>query len=230
MSAARPRIGMVTIGQAPRADIVPDMTALLGDGVEILERGALDALGRDEIAALAPAPGDEILVTRLADGSSVFVAQRHIVPRLEAKVAELEAAGASLNIVLCTGAFPRFTARRPLLEPWPLLLGTLRALTLPGRLGVVPPSARHVPQTETRWRAEGFDPCVVPLSPYDEQDPAVVAGAAAALRAREAGLVVLDCIGFRRKTQRELAALTGVPVVLANLLVARVAAELVSAR
>ncbi len=34
----KPRIGMVTIGQAPRVDIVPDMADILGPGIEIVER------------------------------------------------------------------------------------------------------------------------------------------------------------------------------------------------
>jgi protein AroM len=45
------------------------------------------------------------------------------------------------------------------------------------------------------------------------------------MRAGGAGLVVMDCMGFRRKTRDELRSLTGVPVLLANLLVARVIAE-----
>jgi len=36
----------------------------------------------------------------------------------------------------------------------------------------------------------------------------------------------MDCIGFRRKTRDEIAHLTGAPTLVANLLVARVAAEL----
>jgi AroM protein. len=52
---------------------------------------------------------------------------------------------------------------------------------------------------------------VAPLSPYDENDPAAVRRAADALRAGQAGLVVMDCIGFRRKTRDEIAALTGAP-------------------
>ena len=84
----------------------------------------------------------------------------------------------------------------------------------------------HVPQTEARWRADGFDALVVPLSPYDEHDAAAVRRAADALRAGGAGLVVMDCIGFKRKTRDEMAHLVGAPVLVANLLVARVAAEL----
>jgi protein AroM len=129
-------------------------------------------------------------------------------------------------VLLCTGAFPKLAARRPFLEPQPLLLGLLRAMTFPGRLGVLTPSERHVPQTIARWRASGFDAHVAPLSPYEEHDPAAVRRAADALRGENAGLVVMDCIGFRRKTRDEIAALTGAPTLVANLLVARVAAEL----
>ena len=39
--------------------------------------------------------------------------------------------------------------------------------------------------------------------------------------AGKAGLVVMDCIGFRRKTRDEIASLTGAPTLVANLLVAR---------
>ena len=175
---------------------------------------------------LAPEGDDEILVTRLADGSSVFVGKTKMIPRIEARIAALEDRGVALNVLLCTGEFPRLAARRPFLEPQQLLLGLLRAMRLPGRLGVLTPSERHVPQTTARWRASGFDAHVAPLSPYEENDPAAVRRAADALRAGHAGLVVMDCIGFRRKTRDEIAALTGAPTLVANLLVARVAAEL----
>src|SRR5262245_3355114 len=123
------KVGLVTVGQAPRADVAPDMAAILGDGVEILEAGALDGLGREEIATLAPEGDDEILVTRLADGSPVFVGKSKMVPRVEAKIAALEDRGVALSALLCTGVFPGLRATRPLLEPQPLLLGLIRAMT-----------------------------------------------------------------------------------------------------
>jgi protein AroM len=312
-------VGLVTIGQAPRVDVVPDMAAILGPRVEIAELGALDELARPEIERLAPDAGDEILVTRLADGSSVFVAKRHIAPRVQARIDELEARGVALTVLLCTGAFPPLRSSRPLLEPERVLLGVLRGCTFPGRLGVLTPSVRHVAQTDERWRGHGFDPVVVPLSPYEtcrsnrdvrgttvrapaalrgaarsarrsrkasradeserarrraepsetkewpvplppalgsaaqsvlgetsegapagearrldapseeyEEDADGIERAAAAFRAGGAGLVVMDCIGFRGETGAELRRLVDVPVLVANLLVARVAAELVA--
>jgi protein AroM len=220
------RVGLITVGQAPRSDVVPDMLPLLGPDLEIIEAGALDGLTRAEMTALEPEGDDEILVTRLADGSSVFVGKTKMIPRVEAKIAALEDRGVALSVLLCTGEFPKLAARRPFLEPQPLLLGLLRATTFPGRLGVLTPSERHVPQTAARWRACGFDAHVVPLSPYEEHDPAAVRRASQALRDGGAGLVVMDCIGFRRKTRDEVAHLAAAPTLVANLLVARMAAEL----
>jgi protein AroM len=218
-------IGLVTIGESPRSDVVPDMAAILGPGTEIREAGALDGLTAAEIEALAPSGDDEILVTRLRNGASVFLGKPKIVGLVEARIAALERDGASLTALLCTGAFPRLRATRPLIQPQPVLLGLLRGMSWPGRLGVLTPSLRHVPQTQARWRRDGFDAVVAPLSPYEEEDAAALRRAATAVSDGGAGLIVMDCIGFRRKTRDELRALTGVPVLLANLLLARVIAE-----
>ena len=223
----KPRIGMVTIGQAPRVDVVPDMADILGPGVEILERGALDGLSADEIARIAPTDDDEVLVTRLNDGQAVFVAKRHVTPLVQRRVEALEAAGVAITVLLCTGKFQGLRPTRPLVEPDKVLLGVLRGVAFPGRLGVLTPSERHVPQTEARWKLHGFDPIVVGASPYEET--ASIPAAAEAFRAGGAGLVLLDCIGFRREARDELRRRLGVPVVVANLVVARVVAELAGA-
>jgi protein AroM len=222
-------VGLVTIGQSPRVDVVPEMAAVMGPGVEVREAGALDGLSRAEIAALAPTGDDEILVTRLADGTSVFLGKPKIVGHVEARIAALEREGVTVTALLCTGAFPPLRATRALIQPQPVLLGTLRGMRWPGRLGVVTPSVLHVPQTEARWRRDGFDPVVVPLSPYEHEDAAALARVATSLREAGVGLVVMDCMGFNRKTRDEMRALTGAPVLLANLLVARVVAELCGA-
>ena len=222
----RPVVGLVTIGQSPRVDVVPDMAETIGPGVEVREAGALDGLGRPEIDALAPGSDDEILVTRLGDGAPVFVGRRAITGRVEAQIAVLERAGVTLSALLCTGAFPRLAATRPLIQPHPVLLGALRGMSWPGRLGILTPSVRHVPQTEARWRDDGFDPLVVPLSPYDAGQATAISRAAATLRAGGVGLVVMDCMGYRRKTRDELQELLRVPMLAANFLVARMIAEL----
>jgi protein AroM len=101
-------------------------------------------------------------------------------------------------------------------------------MTWTGRLGVLAPSTAHVAQTQARWRGYGYDPVVAVLSPYDDPRTGALGLAAEGLGGGEAGVVVLDCMGFRRKVKEELAGLLGVPVLQASLLLARVAAELLS--
>jgi len=220
----KPRIGMVTIGQAPRVDVVPEMADLIGPGVEIVERGALDALGGDAIAALAPSGDDEILVTRLVDGSAVFLGKPNVTPLVQKRIDELEAGGVAMTVLLCTGKFKGLEARRPLIQPDRVLQGVLSGVAFKGRLGVVTPSERHVAQTGARWRSYGFEPVVVASSPY--HDGSTTGRAIDAFRAGGVGFVLLDCMGFRREAREELQRALGVPVVVANLLVARVVAEL----
>jgi protein AroM len=224
-----PRLGIVTIGQTPRADVLPEMREILGPGVLVVERGALDGLDIRAITQLAPGPDDEVLVTRLRGGTQAFVAHRHVAPRVQACLADLDRAGVELCALLCTGSFPGLASAAPLLHPDRLLLGVLRGLTVPGRLGILTPSLAHVSQTVARWRGHGFDPVVAVLSPYQADDGRGLALAAEALGGGEAGLVVLDCMGYGRKVKEELRALLGLPVLQANLLLARVAAELLAA-
>jgi protein AroM len=180
-------VGLVTIGQSPRADIVPDMAAIIGPGVDIREAGALDGLSRAEVEALKPTGDDEILVTRLQDGTGVFVGKQKIVRLVEERIAAWSTRRAHSPPCSARAPFPPLRTARSLIQPQPVLFGTLRGMSWPGRVGVVTPSVPHVPQTEARWRRDGFDPVVVPLSPYEEEDPA-------ALRRR----LVAPALGRRR--------------------------------
>ena len=76
------KIGMITIGQSPRIDIIPEMREVLGTEVEILEAGALDGLTLEEVKKFYPKGRDYILCTRMSDGTEVVVAKRFIVPRV----------------------------------------------------------------------------------------------------------------------------------------------------
>ena len=120
-------VGTVTIGQTPRTDVIPELSAILGD-VTVREAGALDGLSRAEIAGLAPQCGDYVLVTRLVDGSSVQVAERRITPRVAAKIKEHFDAGVPLVLLLCTGEFPEFPEGGLLVRPQRVLFHVVRAV------------------------------------------------------------------------------------------------------
>ena len=222
-------LGLLTIGQAPRDDVVPGMCRLLGSDVELLQAGCLDGLDGSQIAELAPGPDDYVLTTRLADGSSVVVARRHVEAIVPRKVAELAEGGAGAVALLCTGEFSAAasTSRVPLLHPDRVLSQTVAAVIEPGAtLGVLTPLPSQVEQTRRKWAdlAGGGRLLVEAASPYARAEG--VAEAASRLRVGAPSLVVMDCIGYLPEMKAVVRDTLSCPVILANTILARVLAEL----
>jgi protein AroM len=216
-------LGAVTIGQSPRSDVVSEIRPLLGEGVRIVEAGALDGLSPDEVAELAPAPGEAVLVTRLRDGSSVRVAHRHILPRLARQVEAL-AREVDVVLLLCTGSFPPFRVGCPVLYPDRLLQNFVRAVAPDGHLGVVTPDEAQIAEQRVRWSETAGRVTVRSASPYG--DPGHLLATARDLASQRVDLVVLDSLGYNLTTKRMVRGVVGVPVVLPRTVLARAAAEL----
>lgn len=220
------KVGAITIGQSPRADVLPEMIPIIGAGVEVIEAGALDGLGGDEIAGMSPRPGEYVLVTKLRDGSSVQVARERIVARMQEQITRVVERGAEVVAILCTGEFPELTCPRLLVEPQLVLHHFVAALARGRRLGVVVPAQEQVEQARVRWEGVGAQLQVEPASPYGEVTD--LRRASEVLGDWGAELVVLDCIGFTMAMKREVHAVLGVPVILPRTVLARTLAELVS--
>ncbi len=214
------RLGLITIGQSPRVDAVPELREILGD-VEIVECGALDRLSREQIAELAPGSGERLFVTRLRDGTEVKVSVKRILPLVQECINSLEP-HVDILAVFCTGELPDIRSSKPLVELSGLLLRVVEALKV-RKLGVVIPDPRQVGMTEEKWSRVVPDVRVLSLSPYTGalEELGRVSG-----ELRDRDLVVLDCVGFSEEAKRVVAAASGRPVLLPRTLLARVLREL----
>ncbi|HSW10034.1 MAG TPA: AroM family protein [Bacillota bacterium] len=221
------RIGAITIGQSPRADVIPEMAPFLGEAVEIIERGLLDGRSAPEIQAMKPPPGEAVLVSRLRDGTEVSISARWAREALPATIAELEALGCYLIVVLCTGEFPGLSSRVPLVLPQRLLFHTVSALARELHLGVIVPSPLQIPGATARWGPAAARVTAVSGSPYGEARE--LDAAARSLAVDGVDIVVLDCMGHAMRHRALVQGLVGRPVVLARTLVARVLGELLGA-
>lgn len=217
-------IGAVTIGQAPRVDIMPELTVILGPEVQVKEAGALDGLSKEEIAAFAPKKGDYVLVTRLADGSSVKVAEQYITPRLKEKITSLFDQGIEVVALLCTGEF-ELVGTGLLVRPQPILYNVTQAVATGLKIGVMSPAADQIPQSRRRWQQVGTEQVMVAASPYG--DVAELEKEADTLRHEHVQLVVLDCMGYTLAMKEKVRQITGAPVILARGIFARVLKELI---
>src|SRR5512142_529604 len=99
-------LGTLTIGQAPRTDVVPIIDRHVPAGVRTLHRGVLDGLSRAAIDdRYRPEPGEAVLVTRLADGGEIVLSRSRMRDGVQQGLMALEAQGSDVILVLCTGTF-----------------------------------------------------------------------------------------------------------------------------
>jgi protein AroM len=222
-------IGLVTIGQAPRADLAEEYAQAL-PGVRIIQVGALDDLSEAEVLELAPEADDDVLVSRLRTGREVRLARRHLQPRLQVCLDRL-GQDADLTVLLCTGEFPDVhPSGGVVLIPQRVLHHVVAAVVdgvpgpagRPARLGVLIPDAAQQVSAESRWGDVG-QVITAAASPYRDVDALEAAGRR--LRDARVGIVVMDCIGYTRPMRQAIARITRAPAMLANAAVAMVARE-----
>lgn len=221
------RLGTLTIGQAPRPDIVPILDAHLDASMARVHAGVLDGLTRAEIEErFAPRPKEPRLVTRLLDGSSVVLDRAATEAAAQGRLDALEVQGCTTILLLCTGHFERLTTQTArLLEPDRFLPAAVAALTAGAKLGIIVPIAEQIDSEAIKWSGLDPAPLYAAASPY-QADPGPVADAAADLRQRGADILLMDCMGFVER-HRSAASVAGVPVILSNSLMAKIVSEIV---
>lgn len=216
-------LGLVTIGQAPRDDVVKSM---FGDRVpsSVVQAGALDDLTIDNIRCLAPDPTEHVLVTRLRDGSEAVVAKQRILELVHGAVRRIEQAGARVICVVCTGTFPPLGQSSRVVYPDRIVTGVVNGVIPAGTLGVLMPHQDQEESMRTKWSAPGRDVVVGTASPYDPQ--ASLRGAIDEMVTAGVDAIVMDCMGYDRQMLQAVRCMTDAPVLLANGVVAAVLHEM----
>jgi protein AroM len=219
------KIGMLTIGQSPRDDILPGFKEILGKGVEIVEAGALDGKTMLDVKKIPLRVEDYILVSRMRDGTEIKITKKYILSLMQEKLDWLESQGVRLTVIMCTGKFPQFRSKGLVVTPMEILKGVLEGCLKEGKLGVVYPTVEQIPMGEKEWSRPGVRVYGDTVSPYDPKD---IEGLCSRLAAQNLDLVLLNCFGFPTETRMKVAAKTGKPVIQANTMIAHVLAELLS--
>src|SRR4051794_7942617 len=101
------KLGMITIGQAPRTDVAPIIEKYLDGRAELVQVGVLDGMTKEYIEQnLYPEADDYVLTSRLVTNESVVMSREKIKPILQEKIDHLEDIGIKQILLLCTGVFP----------------------------------------------------------------------------------------------------------------------------
>src|ERR1700691_4788048 len=202
-------VGVVTIGQSPRTDVMPDIAGPPPPGTRVIERGALDHIGLAELASLAPG---------LRRGSAGHPAAGRHGSDARRGQAHAAAAGSDRRRDRPRGggrgrAVHRHTGGHPL--PAAAAYAPPAGQAPGGRVarlgvGVRPPD--QIEPVRADWSAAAGEVMVLAASPYGPL--AGLAEAAEALEAWRPDLVVLDCLGFDGPMKQMVAWAVGVPVIL----------------
>lgn len=213
------RIGLITIGQSPRDDVVPDMMAQIKADVEPVQRGAIDGLTLDEVRQLAPQGNEPWFVSRMRDGTEVPLARRELIPRMQARVDELTELGVDLIVPLCSADWSALHSQVPFINPGRALSVINEALVRPdGRLGLIMPTEGQARQAQDRYSGSGKLVITTFAQPYttegEQLDQCRVAGEL--LRTSEVDLIYMSCMGHTQKMRSVVRETSGRPTVTAN--------------
>ncbi len=218
------KIGMLTIGQSPRNDLIPALMDILGKDVEIIEAGALDDLTIDDINKIELKPEDYILVSRMRSGKEIKITKKFVVPRMQEQLDKIEAQGVRLTVVMCTGKFPQFKSKGLVVTPSEILKGVIEGSLKAGKLAVVYPTAEQKSYAERDFARTGVSLYADSVSPYEPKD---VEGLLKRLKKESPDLIFLNCFGFPLSLKNKVIEATGKPAIHSSSVVARVLKELV---
>lgn len=224
--ARHPLLGVITIGQSPRPDLQQVFQRQAPDA-RVRVRGALDGLDSHEIGDLARRRTDYPLLVRLLDGSTREIGMEWLHPLVERIAREFADEYATAVVVACAGDFPECRADVPVLLPGRLVPRDVATRSPRQRVGIVTPVERQMQAAAAKWLMDGFQPFVTWASPVRHVE---IMRASAAMREADVDVVVLDCMGHDAAYAEEFTRRCGKPVVTAQEVAARAAADVLQRR
>ncbi|WP_179874451.1 AroM family protein [Bacillus sp. AFS002410] len=221
------KLGMITIGQAPRHDMASVIEKHLNGHSEIVQVGVLDGFTKELIEEqLSPDFGDYILTTRLINGDSVVMSRKKMQSIMQDKINLLETMGIKQILLLCTGEFPGLqTNISYLIEPDQIIPSAVKAILGQRRLGVIIPLAEQVDSIKNKFSQFGMNPYITIASPY-KNDLKNFEKAAKELKGK-VDLILLDCMAYQEQSRGIVSQLTDLPVIVSNVIMAKLVSEMI---
>lgn len=215
-------IGVITLGQTPRVDLIPEFQGELGSFFDLIQCGALDTIQPKEIPPLKE--DERALVSRLKNGEEVRFSPTFIHPYLQSCVDMLIHQRVELIILLCTGQLPPLESSLLLIEPNRIIEGVVGALAKDCSIDLIVPHPRQVKEQLSKRSRIGLVGNVVSASPYGSRKALV--NAATYLKKSASSFVLLDCMGYSQASRQLVMEITGKRVLLPRSLVAAMIRQL----
>ncbi|EOT2008975.1 AroM family protein [Salmonella enterica subsp. enterica serovar Montevideo] len=219
-------LAILTIGVVPMSEVLPLLTEYI-DEQHITHHSLLGKMSREDVMAdYAVEPGDDPLLTLLNDNQIAHVSRQKVERDLQSVVEVLDNQGYDVIILMSTAAVKSMAARNSiLLEPLRIIPPLVASIVDGHQVGVIVPVAELLAAQEKKWQVLQMPPVYSLANPVHGSEQQLI-DAGQALLDQGADVIMLDCLGFHQRHRDILQQALDVPVLLSNVLIARLASEL----
>ncbi|HAK2576358.1 TPA: AroM family protein [Salmonella enterica] len=219
-------LAILTIGVVPMSEVLPLLTEYI-DEQHITHHSLLGKMSREDVMAdYAVEPGDDPLLTLLNDNQIAHVSRQKVERDLQSVVEVLDNQGYDVIILMSTAAIKSMAARNSiLLEPLRIIPPLVASIVDGHQVGVIVPVAELLAAQEKKWQVLQMPPVYSLANPVHGSEQQLI-DAGQALLDQGADVIILDCLGFHQRHRDILQQALDVPVLLSNVLIARLASEL----
>lgn len=178
------------------------------------------------MADYAVEPGDDLLLMLLNDNQIAHVSRQKVERDLQSVVEVLDNQGYDVIILMSTAAIKSTAARNSiLLEPLRIIPPLVASIVDGHQVGAIVPVAELLAAQEKKWQVLQMPPVYSLANPVHGSEQQLI-DAGQALLDQGADVIMLDCLGFHQRHRDILQQALDVPVLLSNVLIARLASEL----
>lgn len=171
-------------------------------------------------------PGETPLPTRLCDGSIAMVSREKVERDLQSVIEVMDNQGYDVILLMSTADIRGLNARNAILiEPQRIIPPLVASIVDGHQVGVIVPIPELMEPQQRKWSVLEKTPFYTLAHPYEATEYQLVS-AGKELIEQGADVLMLDCLGFHQWHRDLLQKSLDVPVLLSNVLVARLASEL----
>ena len=219
-------MAILTVGVVPVAEVLPLLTEHIREE-QITHISLLGKMTREDVMEdYALDSGDERLLTLLNDNQPAEVSRQKVERDLKHIIAMLDRQEYDVILFLSSEMLSGLTARNAiLLEPQRIIPPLVASIVDGHQVGVIVPVEEIMPTQRQKWLSLEKSPYYALANPFTGSDSELLT-AGKTLLEQGADVLVLDCLGYHQHHRDVLQKALDVPVLLSNVLVSRLAAEL----
>lgn len=219
-------LAILTIGVVPLREVLPLLTEHIREE-RITHINLLGKMSRETVMEnYGVEAGEESIITLLNDNQLAEISRAKTERNLQSVIEVLDNQNYDVILLMSSAPVCGLVARNAiLLEPQRIIPPLVNSIVDGHQVGVIVPIPELLKTQRKKWQALQNPPLFALANPVHGTEQELIA-AGKQLLEEGADVLMLDCLGFHQHHRDLLQKALDVPVLLSNVLIARLAAEL----